>query len=102
MIKKVIVHNLKSIPKDAAIYWNNSGAGFSKQLEIRKAITAFYEQPGIKKVWLSRKRKSTTSALKEFKDIYRPQNYFSQFMDGDDSFEVFFTEKSVVLGDCHN
>lgn len=95
MMKKVIVHNLKSIPKDASIYWNNNGSVFPKQLEIRKAITAFCEQPGIKIVWLSRKRKSTTSALKEFKDLYRPQNYFSQFMDGDDSFEVFYTEKSV-------
>ena len=102
MMKKVIVHNLKSIPKDAAIYLNNNGSGFSKQLEIRKAITAFCEQPGIKKVWLSRKRKSTTSAMKEFKDLYRPQNYFSQFMDGDDSFEVFFTEKSSVPGYCHD
>jgi hypothetical protein len=102
MMKKVIVHNLKSIPKDAAIYWNNNGSGFSKQLEIRKAITAFCEQPCVKKVWLSRKRKSTTSALKEFKDIYRPQNFFSQFMDGDDSFEVFYTEKSVALGACHD
>ena len=92
-MKKVIVHNLKTIPKNAAIYWNVNGSSFNKQMEIRKAITAFCEQPGIKKVWLSRKRKSTTAAIKEFKDIYVPKNYFSQFMDGDDSFEVFYTEK---------
>ena len=92
-MKKVIVHNLKTIPKNAAFYWNNNGSGFTKQMEIRKAITAFCEQPGIKKVWLSRKRKSTTAAIKEFKDLYSPKNYFSQFMDADDSFEVFYTEK---------
>ncbi len=94
-MKKIIVHNLKTIPKDAAIYWNNDGSGFTKQLEIRKAITAFCEQPGIKRVWLSRKRKSTKAALNEFKALYEPMKYFSQFMDGDDSFEVFYTEKSV-------
>ncbi len=94
-MKKIIVHNLKTIPKDAAIYWNNDGSGFTKQLEIRKAITAFCEQPGIKRVWLSRKRKSTTAALNEFKALYEPMNYFSQFMDDSDSFEVFYTEKSV-------
>ena len=95
MMKKVIVHNLKSIPKDAAVYWNNNGSGFSKQLEIRKAIKEFCEQPDIKKVWLSRKRISTTAALKEFKALYVPKNFFSQFNDGDDSFEVFYTEKSA-------
>lgn len=94
-MKKIIVHNLKSIPKYADIYWNNNSPSFTKQLEIRKAIFEFCEQPGIKKVWLSRKRKSTTSALKEFKALYGPKNYFSQFMDGDDSFEVFYIEKSV-------
>ena len=93
MMKKVIVHNLKTIPKNAAIYWNVNGSSYNKQMEIRKAITAFCEQPGIKKVWLSRKRQSTTAALKEFKADYAPKNYFSQFMDGDDSFEVFYTEK---------
>ena len=92
-MKKVIVHNLKTIPKNAAIYWNVNGSSFNKQMEIRNAITAFCEQPGIKKVWLSRKRKSTTAAIKEFKDLYSPKNYFSQFMDADDSFEVFYTEK---------
>ena len=92
-MKKVFVHNLKTIPNNAAIYWNVNGSSFTKQMEIRNAITAFCEQPGIKKVWLSRKRKSTTAAIKEFKDLYAPKNYFSQFMDGDDSFEVFYTEK---------
>ena len=90
-MKKVMVHNLKSIPKDAAIYWNNNGSGFGKQLEIRKSITEFCTQSGIKTVWLSRKRKSTAAALKEFKALYNPNSFFSQFMDGDDSFEVFYT-----------
>ncbi len=94
-MKKVIVHNLKTIPKDAASYWNNNGSGFTKQLEIRKAITAFCEQPGIKKVWLSRKRKSTTAALKEFKDLYAPKNFYSMFEEFDDVFEMFYMEKSV-------
>ena len=92
-MKKVIVHNLKEIPKNAAIYWNLSRSNWSKQFEIIDAIKAFCEQPGIKKVWLSRKRQSTTTALKEFKADYAPKNYFSQFMDGDDSFELFYTEK---------
>lgn len=94
-MKKVIVHNLKTIPKDAAIYWNNDGSGFSKQLGIRKAIAVFCEQPGIKKVWLSRKRKSTTAALKEFKDLYAPKNFYSMFEEFDDVFEMFYMEKSV-------
>ncbi|MDD5412147.1 MAG: hypothetical protein PHF31_12165 [Methylobacter sp.] len=34
-------------------------------MEIRKAITAFCEQTGIKKVWLSRKRKSTTVGVSD-------------------------------------
>jgi hypothetical protein len=97
MMKKVIIHNLKTIPKDAAFYWNNNGSGFARQMEIRKSITAFCEQPDIKKVWLSCKRKSTTAAMKEFKLLYCPKNYFSQFMDGDDVFEVFYTEKTAHL-----
>ena len=68
-MKKVIVHNLKTIPKDAAIYWNNNGSGFAKQLEIRKQIKTFCEQPGIKTAWLSRKRISTSKSLKEFKEF---------------------------------
>jgi hypothetical protein len=96
-MKKVIIHNLKTIPKNAAFYWNNNGSGFTKQMEIRKSITAFCEQPGIKKVWLSRKRISTADAVKEFKALYGPKNYFLQFMDGDDVFEVFYTEKIAQL-----
>lgn len=95
MMKKVMVHNLKTIPKNAAIYWNNDGSGFSKQLEIRREINTFCEQPGIKRVWLSRKRQSTKAAIKEFKALYQPLRYFSQFMDGGDSFQVFYTEKAV-------
>jgi hypothetical protein len=94
-MKKVIVHNLKTIPKNAAFYWNNDGSSFTQQLEIRKAITEFCDQPGIKRIWLSRKRQSLTAAIKEFKELYGPKNYFSQFMDGDDSFEMFYTEKTI-------
>jgi len=95
MMKKVIVHNLKTIPKDAAIYWNNNGSGFAKQLEIRKQIKTFCEQPDIKSAWLSRKRISTSKSLKEFKDCNSPKHFFSMFDEGDDSFQVFYTEKSV-------
>lgn len=93
-MKKKIVHNLPSIPRDAEIYFNMS-SGFTKQLEIRKQIKAFCEQPGIKTTWLSRKRKSTSKSLKEFKDCNSPKHFFSMFDDGDDSFEVFYTEKSA-------
>lgn len=93
-MKKKIVHNLPSIPRDAEVYFNMS-SGFTKQLEIRKQIKAFCEQPGIKKVWLSRKRKSTTAALKEFKDLYAPKNFYSMFEEFDDVFEMFYMEKSV-------
>lgn len=95
MMKKVIVHNLKTIPKDAAIYWNNNGSGFAKQLEIRKQIKTFCEQPDIKSAWLNRKRISTSAAMKEFKELYSPKHFFSMFDEGDDSFQVFYTEKSV-------
>lgn len=94
-MKKVIVHNLKTIPKDAAIYWHNNGSGFAKQLEIRKQIKTFCEQPGIKTTWLSRKRISTSKSLKEFKEFNSPKHFFSMFDEGDDSFQVFYTEKSA-------
>jgi hypothetical protein len=94
-MKKVIVHNLKAIPKDSAIYWNNSGAGFTRQIEIRKAIALFCGQPGIKTIWLSRKRKSTAAAMKEFKGLYCPDNFFAMFEEFDDVFEVFYTEKAA-------
>lgn len=93
-MKKKIVHNLPSIPRDAKVYFNMS-SGFTKQLEIRKQVKAFCEQPGIKTVWLSRKRISTTKAMKEFKDLYDPKNFYSMFGEGDDSFEMFYTEKST-------
>lgn len=94
-MKKVIVHNLKTIPKDAAIYWDNNGSGFAKQLEIRKQIKTFCEQPDIKSAWLSRKRISTSKSLKEFKEFNSPKHFFSMFDEGDDNFQVFYTEKSA-------
>jgi hypothetical protein len=69
MMKKVIVHNLKTIPKDAAIYWHNNGSGFAKQLEIRKQIKTFCEQPGIKTTWLSRKRISHIKKLERIQGV---------------------------------
>lgn len=93
-MKKVIVHNLPDIPRHAADYFNVS-TGYSKQLEIRKLVKAFCEQPNIKTVWLSRKRKSTAAALKKFKALYEPKRFYSMFEENDDSFEMFYMPKSV-------
>jgi hypothetical protein len=94
-MKKVIIHNLPVIPKNADIYFNMS-SGFSKQLEIRKQVKAFCELPGIKTVWLSRKRVSTTKAIKEFKALYEPKNFYAMFDELDDTFEMFYMPRTVV------
>jgi hypothetical protein len=48
-MKKMLVHNLKTVPSNAALYFNNNGSDYPKLLEIRKAIMVFCEQPSIKK-----------------------------------------------------
>ena len=96
MMKKVIVHNLKTIPKNAAIYWNVNGSSFNKQMEIRKAITAFCEQPGIKKVWLSRERQSTSCCVKRVRGgsmVAKRRIIFPSLWTAMTVFEVFYTEK---------
>ncbi|WP_347990248.1 hypothetical protein [Methylomonas sp. AM2-LC] len=100
-IKTIMFHNLKSIPKpkDAVVFWNNNGAGFPKKIEIQNSINAFCNQTGIKSVWVSTKRCSPESAIREFKKLYQPLEFFAMTKRGtmyeEDSMQVFYIDASV-------
>ncbi len=82
------VFKIDGLPKDTAY----NAMPFGRQIEYRHAIEAF--KASAQKTWVSSKRKSTASALAEFKRLYKPTQYFFVNHDGpgyhDDSFEVWY------------
>ncbi len=86
---KYWVH-LKSVPK------NFHSLPFGHQIEHRRNIETFKESA--KSTYVSIKRKSAAQALREFKSLYKPSEYFAMFNDSpsywDDSFQVWYKEKA--------
>ena len=74
---------------------------FTDKWEFTKRVNAWKETDRVQTVWLSQKRQSFAKAMKEFKDLYQPTEYFvathtcreAYF---DDTFEVFFKTKIDV------
>lgn len=67
--------------------WDVSGPTILKLRE-------FKGHPDTKKTWLSIKRKSVSAAFKEFKDLYKPKQFFAMFNNEsyckDDTFPVYY------------
>lgn len=67
---------------------------FGRQIEYFKKIEEW--KKAAKRIHISQKRCSTAKALKEFKDLYRPTEYF--FVDNqtanykDDSIEIWYKD----------
>lgn len=68
---------------------------FGRQIEHLRSIEAF--KSTAKSVWISMKRRSAASAIKEAKALYDVDEYYCQYYDStdywDDSFEFFYTTK---------
>jgi hypothetical protein len=67
---------------------------FGRQIEYFNLIEKFKQSPETKKVWFSQKRISNSKALKEFKKLYQPKEFYYSTHDSqnhkDDSFEIFY------------
>ncbi len=65
---------------------------FGRQLEHLRAIAEW--KKGAKSVYISQKRRSTAAAIKEFRSLYSPSEWYFEdsAKDGyrDDSFQVFY------------
>lgn len=69
-----------------------SAMPFGRQIEYRREIEAW--KAGAKVVHISQKRRTSAAAMKEFRGLYQPKEYFTTFSDQpnyrDDSFVVFY------------
>lgn len=63
---------------------------FGRKIEIFKALKEWKQSPETKSTWVSQKRKSLASALKEVRDLYDAKEYYAELGKNDDSFEVFY------------
>lgn len=81
---------LNGLPK------NYQSLPFGRQIEYRRIIAEFKESA--KSTHISIKRRTPAAALKEFKDLYNPSEFYAVFHDSptcrDDAFEVWYKEKS--------
>ncbi len=68
---------------------------FGRRIEYSRKIEAFKQTA--RHVYISQKRRSHAAAWREFRDLYEPTQWYTQFVDEgrhggrDDSFQVFFT-----------
>ena len=69
---------------------SDNKTSFSQQLEASRALKDWKASPETKSKWLSQKRKSLTTALTEFRDLYGAREYYARFGKNDDSFEIFY------------
>jgi len=84
MNPRVVRHNIKGLPKDPL------AISFSEQIEVWRKIRDWKSHPDTQTTWVSLKRKSLTRALAEFKDLYRPTEFFADFGKNDDSVQIFY------------
>lgn len=82
------IFKLKNVDK------NFENKPFGRQLDDLRAIAKFKETA--KSVWISQKRRSTAAAMKEFKALYLPTEYYAEMGKEsstyrDDTFQVWYT-----------
>lgn len=89
-------YGFKAIPKK---HWKDMNALFNEGgidwIHAGQCIKAWKQLPATKSVWLSKKRKSLESALREFKKTYNPVMWHFSCYDGDDTFEVHYQKELV-------
>lgn len=77
---------LNGVPK------NFLNLSFGRQVEYLRIVKEFKETAN--SVHISIKRRTAAAALKEFKELYQPTEYYARFYDSndcrDDSVEVFY------------
>lgn len=65
---------------------------FGRQIEYHQKIKEFCESA--KSVHISQKHRTHKAAMKEFRDLYNPTEYYCKYEDSsqcrDDSFQVFY------------
>lgn len=69
---------------------------FGRQIEYFRKLEEFKSSPETKKTWVSQKRKTTSKAIKEFKQLYQPKEFYLVVNNSenyrDDSFEIFYRD----------
>jgi hypothetical protein len=76
-------HNVKTLPKFKDLeQLANSDSAFGRKRAAYKAVSEWCKQEGLKSVYISVKRRSHAAALKEFRDLYTPVEYFSSWTQG--------------------
>ena len=72
-----------------------NGMNFVQRIPMERKIRDW--MGSAKSVHISMKRRTSAAAIREFKDLYKPESYYCAFHDEpnyrDDSFEVFYTTK---------
>jgi hypothetical protein len=88
----IVKFKIKGMPKDSEF----NALPFGRQIEYAETIKKFKETT--KNNHVSQKRTTNKKALKEFFDLHNVDQYYCKFEDSktcrDDSFEIWFTQKS--------
>jgi hypothetical protein len=88
--RTVIRHNLKTIPPAKDFLALREGNGFGRYIEHARTLTDWKKDPRTKSTWFSQKRRSAASAIKEFRGCYEPTEYYAEFGENDDTFQIFY------------
>jgi len=89
----VIHHCVKSFPKPKELIVTVGPHGrFTDLVEFRRKLKSWKEDPATKSTWFSQKGRTQAAAIREFKDLYQPIEFYAEFGKNDDSFEIFFRE----------
>ncbi len=74
----------------AFIPLTNDKLPFGRKIDVYRELKAWKQDAQTKSTWISQKRKSLATALREFRDLYSPKEFYAEFGKNDDSFEVFY------------
>lgn len=66
---------------------------FGQKVPIFRKLKEWKMNRLTRSAWVSQKRRSLASALKEFKDLYEVDEFFADVGKNDDSFQVFYRKK---------
>lgn len=84
MNPRVVRHNIKGLPKKMIFQ------SWAEESRVNKKIREWKDHPETKIEWLDKKRRSSASALAEFKALYQPSEFFADFGKNDDSIKIFY------------
>lgn len=70
-----------------------SDSGFGRRIPVYKQLKEWRSDSRTRSTYISQKRKSLATTLREFKDLYEVDEFFAEFGKNDDTFEVFYRKK---------